>query len=86
MLENVVILDKHEQFCNFVAQDILMLAFIVAVKIMQFLRFSHQINGLYFSMLFVNNKLVYFKTISDFPFVSSFVMYFTDLLNDVIET
>lgn len=34
MLENVVILDKHEQFCNFVAQDILMLAFIVAVKIM----------------------------------------------------
>lgn len=34
MLENVVILDKHEQICNFVAQDILMLAFIVAVKIM----------------------------------------------------
>lgn len=37
-------------------------------------------------MLLVNNKLVYFKTISNFPFVSSYVMYFTDLLNDVIET
>lgn len=33
MLENVVIFDKCEQFCNFVAQNIQMLAFIVAVKI-----------------------------------------------------
>lgn len=34
MLENVVIFEKHEQFCNFVAQNIKLLAFMVAVKIM----------------------------------------------------
>lgn len=33
MLENVVHFDKYDQFCNFVAQNIQMLAFIVVVKI-----------------------------------------------------